>query len=378
MCESGLPLFPIVAVLLPRFVLARMAHQAVCAAHMSNPEQLKTLVPIGSLGADSLQKLAAKTSILSIGSGERLFEEGDNDPYAVYLLEGQMTLSSKKGATRTVTGGSEEARYALSHLKPRQYRGTTDTDVRIARVDSALLERLITLEQSAQANGIEVVEYDGSDDSDWMMSLLRNEAFAQLPPANINALFQRLEPVEVKAGQIVIKQGEPGDYYYLIKDGRASIARKASDGKVAMLSELSHGQGFGEEALLSGAPRNATVIMRTAGTLMRLSRKDFDELLKEPLVHWIGEAEARTLLQAGAGLLDVRLEAEFDRGSIKGSVNIPLYQLRAKAASLDPKRKYILGCDSGKRSCAAAFLLTQRGFNVYVLRGGLAALGRAV
>jgi CRP-like cAMP-binding protein len=344
---------------------------------MPNLEQLKSLVPISSLGTDSLQKLAASTVFASVDAGERLFEEGDSDSYAVYLLEGQVTLSSKKGARRTVAGGSEEARYALSHLKPRQYRGTADTDVRIARVDSALLDRLITLEQSAQANGIEVVEYDGSDDSDWMMSLLRNEAFAQLPPANINALFQRLEPVEVKAGQIVIKQGEPGDYYYLIKDGRASIARKGKDGKVAMLNELSSGQGFGEEALLSGAPRNATVIMRTAGTLMRLSKKDFDELLKEPLVHWVNEAEARTLLQSGAGLLDVRLEDEFARASLKGSINIPLYQLRAKAASLDSGRKYILGCDSGKRSCAAAFLLTQRGFEVYVLRGGLATLARA-
>lgn len=344
---------------------------------MSNPDQLKSLVPISSLGNDSLRKLADKTSIVSIDSGERLFEEGDSDHYAVYLLDGQVTLSSKLGAKRTVTGGSDEARYALSHLKPRQYRGTADTDVKVARVESAMLDRLLTLEQSAQANGIEVVEFDGSDDSDWMMSLLRNEAFAQLPPANINALFQRLEPIEVKAGQIVIKQGEPGDYYYLIKDGRASIARKAKDGKVAMVNELSSGQGFGEEALLSGAPRNATVIMRTAGTLMRLSKKDFDELLKEPLVHWVGEVEARKLLQTGAGLLDVRLEDEYARGSIKGSANIPLYQLRAKAAALDPKRKYILGCDSGKRSCAAAFLLTQRGFEVYVLRGGLATLGRA-
>jgi CRP-like cAMP-binding protein len=343
---------------------------------MPSHEQLKTLVPISTLGADSLRKLMAKTSFVSVESGERLFEEGDSDSFAVYLLEGQVTLSSKRGAERTVTGGSDEARYALSHLKPRQYRGTADTDIQIARIDSALLDRLITLEQSAQANGIEVVELGDSGDSDWMMSLLQNEAFSQLPPSNINALFQRLEPIEVKAGQIVIRQGEPGDYYYLIKEGRASIARKGRDGKVAMLNELTIGQGFGEEALLAGTPRNATVVMRTAGTLMRLSRKDFDELLKEPLVRWVDEAEARKLLQIGAGLIDVRLEEEFVRGFLKGSVNIPLFQLRSKADSLDTKRKYILGCDTGKRSCAAAFLLAQRGFDVHVLRGGLGALAR--
>lgn len=344
---------------------------------MATPEQLKSLIHVNGLGPDSLKELARKTPVISVESGDRLFDEGDNDPYAIYVLEGEVKLSSKSGTKRKIAGGSEEARYALSQLKPRQYRCTAETDVKVVRVDSALLDRLITLEQAAQANGIEVVEFDGSQDSDWMMSLLRNEAFAQLPPSNINGLFQKLEPLEVKAGQIIIKQGDPGHYYYIIKSGKASVARKTADGKVAMLSELSDGQSFGEEALLSGAPRNATVIMRTAGTLMRLSKKDFDELLKEPLVHWVSDGEALALLKEGAALLDVRLEAEYARGSIKGSVNVPLYQMRRISTSLEPKRKYILACDTGKRSSTAAFLLTQRGFEVYVLRGGLASLSRA-
>jgi CRP-like cAMP-binding protein len=346
---------------------------------MATPDQLKSLIHINGLGPDSLKELAGKTPVVSIESGDLIFEEGDNDPYAVYVLEGEVSLTSKKGggAKRKIVGGSEEARYALAQLKPRQYRGKAETDVKIVRVDSALLDRLITMEQAAQANGIEVVEFDGSQDSDWMMSLLRNAAFAQLPAANINALFQRLEPVEAKAGQIVIKQGDPGDYYYIIKSGKANVARKTQDGKVAMLSELSEGQSFGEEALLSGAPRNATVIMRTAGTLMRLSKKDFDALLKEPLVHWVDANEALALLKGGAVLIDVRLEGEFSRGAIKGSINIPLYLMRLKATTLYPNQQYILACDTGKRSCAAAFLLSQRGFNVSVLRGGLATLSRA-
>ena len=69
----------------------------------------------------------------------------------------------------------------------------------------------------------------------------------------------------MKAGQAVIRQGDPGDYYYVMREGRANVSRKAESGKVVMLGELGAGQGFGEEALLAGAPRNATVVMLTPG-----------------------------------------------------------------------------------------------------------------
>jgi rhodanese-related sulfurtransferase len=110
---------------------------------------------------------------------------------------------------------------------------------------------------------------------------------------------------------------------------------------------------------------------------MRLAKKDFDHLLKEPLVQWVTMDEAKSMAQAGAGLLDVRLEDEHRNGSVKGSINMPLYLLRMKLSSLDAKRKYVVFCQTGSRSCSAAFILSQRGFDVYVLRGGLNGIARA-
>jgi CRP-like cAMP-binding protein len=345
---------------------------------MASPEQLKTFVPINSLGADSLDELAAKARVETLSPRKVLFEEGDTDGDTVYLIAGEVALSSSRtGVTRAIVAGSDEARYALAHLKPRQYRGTARTEIMIVRLDSALLDRLITMEQSAQAGGIEVVEFESDLDSEWMLRMLRSDTFQQLPPSNFNALFHRLEPIAVKGGQVIIRQGDPGDYYYLIRSGKAMVTRKGPGGKVTVLGELGEGDGFGEEALLSGAPRNATVLIRSDGMLMRLAKQDFDELLKEPLVKWVGQNELRSLVHAGAGLIDVRLEDEFARGSITGSVNVPLYILRLKSASLDHGRKYVVCCDTGNRSCAAAFLLAQRGFDVHVLRGGLGALAHA-
>jgi CRP-like cAMP-binding protein len=337
---------------------------------------LKTLVPVNSLTPENFKELAAKAVIENLSPGSQLFKQGDRDLHTVFLLSGEVMLTSTDTAeSRHVVAGTDEARYALAQLKPRQYTGAAKTPVTIARVDSALLDRLVTWDQ---ATGYEVMEFDGSQDPEWMMRMLRNETFLKLPPSNINALFARFEPVEVKASQVIIRQGDPGDFYYIIKSGKASVSRKMDQtGKVAVVGQLDEGDGFGEEALLSGAPRNATVVMTTDGVLMRLARKDFDELMREPLVKWVTLDQARALAQQGAGLLDVRTEDEFRHGTVKGSQNLPLYQLRHKAPGLDAKRHYVVFCQSGSRSCAAAFLLTQRGFEVSVLRGGLNGLPHA-
>lgn len=107
---------------------------------------------------------------------------------------------------------------------------------------------------------------------------------------------------------------------------------------------------------------------------MRLARADFDELLKQPLVKWVSLAEAKIMVRQGAGLIDVRLEDEHKRSAIKGSINIPLYLLRLKVSGLDRERRYVVYCETGNRSSAAAFLLSERGYDVYVMKGGLSAL----
>lgn len=334
---------------------------------------LKTLIPINSLTPENFKELSAKTTVERLPAGSQLFEQGDCDEDSFYLLSGEVTLSSDDGPSCDVAAGSDDARYPLAQLKPRQYTGTAKSPVTIARVDSALLDRLLTWDQTT---GYEITEFDGSADTEWMIQMLRNEAFQPLPPANINALFARFEPVEAKVGQVIIRQGDAGDYYYIVKSGKVSVTRKdATSGKVVMLGQLGEGAGFGEEALLSGAPRNATVVMQMDGVLMRLSRRDFNALLREPLVKWVSLDEARTMAGKGAGLLDVRLADEHRHGTIKGSLNLPLHLLRQQAPSLDRQRQYVVFCQTGNRSCAAAFLLSQRGLDVAVLRGGLNGIG---
>ena len=127
------------------------------------------------------------------------------------------------------------------------------------------------------------------------------------------------------------------------------------------------GRAFGEEALVSGEPRNATVRALTRCTLMRLSNIAFSRLLKAPLMREVQVSD----LHAQVQLIDVRLPREFERGHWPGAINVPLARLRSLAQTLDPAREYWVYCDTGRRSASAVFLLTERGFDARLVRGGV-------
>lgn len=334
---------------------------------------LKSLVPANALNAENFQELASKAIVEDIAAGKTLFKAGEVDRKTLYLLEGQVTLTDANGSTTTVIGGSDIAKHPLANHQPRVQTAKARTDCKITRFDSDLLDILLTWDQ---LSGIEVNEIrtdgEGSEDVDWMTRVLQSRAFLQIPAPNIQAMFMRMQEVPMRAGEVVVRQGDDGDYYYIIKAGKAKVIRAAKTGAELTLATLKDGDAFGEEALLSEAKRNATVTMATDGTLMRLAKEDFNALLKEPILNWVTESDADALIKAGAKWLDVRLESEHANTGIKGSINIPLFMLRLKADSLDVNSRYIIYCDTGRRSSAAAFLLSERGFQVSVLKGGVA------
>lgn len=338
---------------------------------------LKSFVPPSALNAENFQELAGKTYVEDVASGKAIFKEGDTDRQSVYLIDGQVEISSSSGENKTVISGSDIAKHPLVNQQPRKHTATAKVDSQVIRIDSDLLDILLTWDQ---LSGIEVDEIqvdeggaeEDDDDGDWMTRILQSKAFLQVPPANIQALFMRVQEVPVKAGDAIISQGEDGDYYYIVKHGKCKVTRNSKTGSELTLATLGDGDAFGEEALLSEAKRNANIIMTTDGSLMRLSKEDFNELLKEPMLSWVSNEEADALVQnEGAVWIDVRLESEHKNANIEGSINIPLFMLRLKAQTLDPQKQYILYCNSGRQSSACAYLLSERGLLVHCLKGGL-------
>ena len=342
------------------------------AKKLLDKKALRDFIPINALSPAHIEEISKKAVIEQVRSGRYVFKAGDRDNQSVYLLEGKVELvGDGRKVVGTVTAGTDSARHPLAHKQPRQISVRASGAVTVARVDSSLLDVLLTWDQSS---GYDVVEIDSAEEGeDWMTRMLQSEAFLRLPPSNIQQLLMRMDAVSARAGDVIVRQGDEGDYFYIVKSGRLAVSRRpSSHGRDVVLAELSGGACFGEEALVSDSKRNATVTMITDGSLMRLAKNDFDELLRTPLVHEIDYPQAQRMIAEGAELLDVRLPGEFVNQSIRGSRNLPLSALRDRLSELDSSRKYILCCDTGRRSASAAFVLGQRGFEVYVLANGLA------
>jgi rhodanese-related sulfurtransferase len=104
---------------------------------------------------------------------------------------------------------------------------------------------------------------------------------------------------------------------------------------------------------------------------MRLGKEDFRTLLNEPMLQWVDYEQAKAMVARGSKWLDVRLPSEFDNYHLEGAINLPLYFIRLKLKSLERDAHYIVCCDTGRRSSAGAYILSERGFHASVLKGGL-------
>jgi len=332
-----------------------------------NADVLKEFVPLFSLSDERRKELATLSHCETLQPGVQLFREGDVDNQTVYLLEGQVRLSGADGDS-TVISGTSVARHPLADRQPRQLSAQAASEVTVLRIDNNVLDYMITWDQLAMLEPAPGDADAAADEDGWMNKLLSSKPFRNVPPANLRALLERMEAVPVHGGDVILQQGEPGDYYYVIDKGQAKVTQQIE------LAELGEGAGFGEDALISESPRNATVTMTTDGVVMRLSKADFDALLKEPLLSWVSPAEARNMVNEGAVWLDVRHAREFSHYRLPNAINIPLHELRQRMDELAEGGRYICYCKTGRRSSAAAFLLSKAGFDVSVLRGGLQVL----
>src|SRR5215510_8625021 len=225
---------------------------------------LKNFAPLDGLKRDNLAALAKKVSVRTMPAGRVLFKEGDTDKRTVWVVGGLVELQEGSRTVAMVRGGSPESRNPLAPQIPRRCTARTVDEVSYLAIDSELLDVMITWDQTGTYEVAELqAQLEGTGADDWMTTLLQTKAFHRIPPANIQAIFMRLQRTPNREG---------------IK-----------------LAELGVGDTFGEEALIAEAKRNATVTMLSDGVLMRLNKQDFRELMNEPLLQWVTAEQAEQL-----------------------------------------------------------------------------------
>jgi len=338
-----------------------------------DPALFVNYIPLNALRPESQQNLARKSTLVEAGAGDYLFRIGDVAEAAMFLVAGEVQLEDASGKSLAVIRAGEPSSFhRIAHQSPRKVAARCLRETRYLAVDASLLDVMLTWDQSGRFEVGELTSSGAAKDGDWMTKLLQMRVFQLIPPSNLQAMFMRMQEVRVDPGQVVVRQGEPGDFFYVIMEGRCMVTREAPNQKAMRLAELDSGSCFGEESLIADAERNATVTMLTRGRLMRLSKQDFRLLLNDPIARRLAYDEAQKLVQAGkAKWLDVRLPSEYQRAHLPDSINLPLYMLRMKLSALDPQQTYIAVCDTGRRSSVAVFVLSEKGFDAYTLENGL-------
>lgn len=340
---------------------------------------LAALEPISTFSPLRLRELLEYCHLEKFEPGQDPFATFSLQGKSVYLIKGDLEVIYSDGNTVFIRENSEWARHPIGKRQPKIKSASALTPVHLLSIDDLLLDLLVTWDQFSYHEDSDVPEVkEGADEAvrrlldSGMFSAekLSTGPFAHLPSANIGVLLQRINVIAVWDKDIIIREGDEGDYYYLIETGRARVTRMVG-GSQMVLAELKAGDVFGEEALVSDSKRNATVTMQSNGVLLRLKKQDFLELMQEPLLRKISYENALKEVERGAVWLDVRHPPEYRYDKLPNAINVPLNDVRHAVGALNKETHYIVYCQSGRRSAAASFILAQAGYKVDVLENGL-------
>lgn len=338
---------------------------------MIEKQVLRQFSPFDVFNNKTLAEALEYIEVCPMAKGTLIFKRGKAVGQRFYLLSGEVDLIDARYERRAVAADTEDSHIALNQTSPSSVSAIVRNDALILSVDSADLDRLLTW---SQTTGVEtsnfyrtgefcIVEELEYNEDDWMSGLLQSPLFKKVPLAQLQELFNGFENLMVSAGDTIIREGEKGDFFYVIADGEAHVHSRSNDIDISLTS----GQYFGEEALLGNTLRNATVAMKTAGRLKRLSMDDFNALLKIPVLQYM-DASGLSKIDRPYKLLDVRMPIEYRLQHLPGSLNIPLSRLRRSLAELGVANLYLVPDDAGSRADVAAHLLCQAGFDAAILR----------
>lgn len=344
------------------------------ANNSKEAQEIRKLIPLATIPLSRFESICAKINILTAAPGETLFKKGDQDKELVYLLSGTVSLQAAGMQVEVIDAESYSGRFALAHHNPRKINAVALNSLRYLRLDTDwLIPHLTPINQEEDIDMIDTESAENPED--WMTTLLNSPVFKNLPPANLQKLLMSLEEVRVVKGTVVLKQGDIGEYYYLIKYGHCILSRKPSpNARDIKLAQLRSSDTFGEDSLLSDLPISVTITALTDLILLRLNKEKFINLIKIPALKYVSASELASEVSAGAYILDVRAQDEFTAGHLQDSINAPFFSLLMQLKVFERKRPVIVVCNDGKASTAAAFLLLRNKFNAKVLTGGLASL----
>ncbi len=226
-----------------------------------------------SFSPGTLDLLAANAARETAARGSVVLREGEAGIDAFVVIEGRLEvqIAGKNGALPVALLGAGDLFGEVAIVAGAERRSASVvalTPVTLLRIDGSAFAQAID-EDSHVRTELEAAAY--------RMALGRfiksATMLGDLPPTALAQLAESVRVRQVPAGEIVIRQGDPGEECFLIRHGELEVLDNVGSGE-RRLATLRTGMLFGEAALLTGAPRNATVRATEDAELLVLRRDD--------------------------------------------------------------------------------------------------------
>ena len=223
----------------------------------------------------SIERLAQAARVRHATTGEVVVRQGERGAEFFIIADGQAEVS-------ILERGEERA---LRKLKPGDFfgeRALLEGGIRTATVRALTPMRLLVFGDRAfwgeLAGPIEWQRKVRQSLNEREL-LKRVPLFADVSSRQLDLLAVKLVVVPFAKGTVIVRRGDPGNDFFIVRDGRLAAVGEARQTH----REMGPGEFFGEIALLRDTPRTATVVGRVAGSVWRLGRQDFHELLGQYL-----------------------------------------------------------------------------------------------
>ncbi|KAG6622913.1 AGC/PKA protein kinase [Phytophthora cinnamomi] len=240
---------------------------------------LRKVSLLHALTETQLSQLAEAAQFVKFAKGDRIIKKGERGNVLYIIKSGAVVCTDVGDSHRMESVRLTENDYfgerALMTHEPRAANVTAETDVTLIALDrQAFNDQLGSLR--------EVIDHNMS------MRVLQSIPMLKiLSLIEKEKLFLALEPVSFTGGEFVIKEGEHGTTFYIIKNGSAIVAKSitstdqngVSTTEKRQVATLSTGNFFGEMSLLHGEPRQADVIANGNLECLSLDQGKFVELL---------------------------------------------------------------------------------------------------
>jgi CRP-like cAMP-binding protein len=235
-----------------------------------------------------LESVVRNLAAEQFAAGETIIRQGEiGDKF--YIVE--------RGNISILQTGTDGAEGLVERKGPGQYFGEIALVANVPRTATARAETpavLLSLKQrDFDRLARQYVSLANNIDSDIRYNwLLRGmPIFDELEAHELELLVAILEPQKFRAGEIIFREGDPGDQFYIIETGSVAIAHQI-DGKTLELARRGPGEYFGEVALLHDRPRTATITALEDTILLGLERQYFLSLMSN--FAQLGQTVSRT------------------------------------------------------------------------------------